>query len=208
MLYCPNCHNILDVSKNPPTQTASNQYLGTQTPTSVSASDEAEEVKSNVVDDIIDKFLNGKDVANGEISNIKLENIVKSDKYKNLNKKQKSTVQNGYSAIVDKIGESVHAFYFCRNCMYSEPISSGALVISRISGKAKSNYVNVEKFKNKIHSQILPFTRNYVCINDKCETNHSDPKKRKTKEAVFYRVGNSMQVAYTCVVCNSYWNGS
>ena len=206
MLYCPHCHNILDVSKNPPTNNpSSNQQLGAYTPTTVSEDDM---VQGNSVDDIIDKILNNSEITNQMISNIRLDQITKSEKYKALGKKQKSTIQNKYAEIVDKIGESTNAFYFCRNCMYSEPITSGALVVSRISGKSSSNYVNVEKFKNKVYSQILPYTRNYICINENCETNHKDPKKRKIKEAVFYRVGNSMQVAYTCTVCNSYWNGS
>lgn len=206
MLYCPHCHNILDVSKNPPTNNpSSNQQLGAYTPTTVSEDDI---VQGNSVDDIIEKILNDSEITNQMVSNIRLDQITKSEKYKALGKKQKSLIQNKYAEIVDKISDSVNAFYFCRNCMYSEPITSGALVISRISGKSSSNYVNVEKFKNKIHSQILPYTRNYICINENCDTNHKDPKKRKIKEAVFYRVGNSMQVAYTCSVCNSYWNGS
>lgn len=208
MLYCPHCNNILDVSKNPPTnnQSSMNQQLGAYTPTTVSEDDVA--IKVNVVDEIIEKLLNDVEITNAMISNIRIDQIIKSEKYKELGKKQKSLVQNKYSEIVDKISDSVNAFYFCKNCMYSEPILSGALVISRISGKTSSNYVNVEKFKNKIHSQILPYTRNYICINDECDTNNKDPKKRKIKEAVFYRVGNSMQVAYTCAICKSYWNGS
>jgi hypothetical protein len=207
MLYCPHCHNILDVSKNPPTNnSSSNPQLGAYTPTTVSEDDVV--AKTDVVDDIIDKMLNDNEVTNAMISNVRLDQITKSEKYKNLAKKQKSLIQNKYAEIVDKISDSVNAFYFCRNCMYSEPIASGALVISRISGKTSSNYINVEKFKNKKYSQILPYTRNYICINENCDTNHKDPKKRKVKEAVFYRVGNSMQVAYTCTVCNSYWNGS
>jgi len=205
MLYCPHCHNILDVSKNPPTNSSSHQHIGAYTPTTVS---DDEIIKVDVVDNIIEKILNDDNITNSMISTVRLDQITKSEKYKALGKKQKSIIQNKYSEIVDKISESVNAFYFCKNCMYSEPITPNALVISRISGKTSSNYVNVEKFKNKIHSKILPYTRNYICINEKCDTNHKDPKKRKTKEAVFFRVGNSMQIVYTCVVCNSYWNGS
>lgn len=207
MLYCPHCHNILDVSKNPPTNTqSSNPQLVTHTPTTVSEDDVVGH--SNFIDNIIEKMINDDEVTNSMISNIRLDQLTKSEKYKALGKKQKSLIQNKYAEIMDKISDSVNAFYFCKNCMYSEPITSGSLVVSRISGKTSSNYINVEKFKNKIHSQILPYTRNYICINENCDTNHKDVKKRKIKEAVFYRVGNSMQVAYTCTVCNSYWNGS
>lgn len=206
MLYCPHCHNILDVSKNPPTTNPSNLQLGIMTPTTVSDDDIA--LKNTDVDNIIDKILQSEEITNQMISNIRLDMITKSDKYKALNKKQKSQIQNKYSEVLDKISDSVHAFYFCRNCMYSEPIQPGALVISRISGKTSSNYVNVEKFKNKAYSQILPYTRNYICINPNCDTNHKDKSKRKVKEAVFYRVGNSMQISYTCNICKSSWNGS
>jgi hypothetical protein len=207
MLYCPNCHNILDISKNPPTSNPStNQQIGQYTPTTVSDDDVGTSI--NIADNIIENLLNDTVITNAMISNIRLDQITKSERYKVLNKKQKSLIQNKYAEIVDKISDSVNAFYFCKNCMYSEPILSGALVISRISGKTSSNYVNIEKFGNKVNSQILPYTRNYICINNTCDTNNKDPKKRKVKEAVFFRVGNSMQVAYTCTICNSYWNGS
>jgi hypothetical protein len=209
MLFCPSCTNILDVSKNPPTvnPASSHQQLNTMTPSTVSE-DEAVGEKPTFVDEIVNKLLNNEDVTNSMISTIKLDQIIKSVTYQQLNKKQKSFIQNKYSELLDKISESVNAYYFCKNCMYSEPINSGALVISRIGSETSANYVNLERFKNKRHSDILPFTRNYICINDACETNHTDSKKRKVKEAVFYRVGTSMQVSYTCNVCGSYWNGS
>jgi rubrerythrin len=209
VLFCPNCVNILDVSKNPPTSNtiSSNQQLNAITPTSVSEDDVVGD-KPTFVDEIVNKLINNEDVTNSMISTVRLDQIIKSLTYQQLNKKQKSMIQNKYAELLDKISESVNAYYFCKNCMYSEPINSGALVISRIGSETSANYVNLERFKNKRYSHILPFTRNYICINDACETNHTDPKKRKVKEAVFYRVGTSMQVSYTCTVCGNYWNGS
>ena len=207
MSYCPNCHNILDVSKNPPTNNTSLQHFNAETPSTVS--DENDEEKHlTYVDEIVNKLLDNETVTNSMISNIRLDQITKSATYQDLAKKQKSQVQTKYAEIMEKIGDSINAYYFCKNCLYSKPIDAKTLIIGRISAGTSANYVNIEKLQNKRHSQILPYTRNYICVNSKCDTNSNDSNKKKTKEAVFYRIGNSLQVMYTCTVCGTYWKGS
>lgn len=201
MSYCPNCYNILDVSKNPPTKNTFQKNI-TMTPSTVSDS-ESDNKQTSEVEIIINKILNNEPVTEAMMSNIRLDQLTKNNFYKTLAKKQKTQIQTKYQEVMDKIGESTNAFFFCKNCYYSRSINSGELIMSRSSGNSSSNYINYNKLTHKQHSQILPHTRNYICINKKCDTN----TKNTTKDAVFYRLGPSMQVGYTCTVCGSFWKG-
>jgi len=147
MSFCPNCDNILDISKTQTQQVKINE----KTPTSLSNESSSE---------------------NEELT------------------KQSEKIIGG--------------FYICKNCLYSEPIESGTLIFNKISLRTSNKYVNIDKLKNKSYMNVLPYTRNYECINKKCES-YKDPSKR---EAVFYRLQNSTQVYYTCNVCQSYWKGN
>lgn len=147
MLFCPNCNNILDITKNPP----KNKNVGSETPSTIS---ETEEKPSKRID--------------------KSEDIA-----------------------------GAGAYYFCKNCAYSKAMESGTLILSKTNSRSVNSYMNMDKLKNKIYSNILPFTRNYICINKSCES-HKDSSKR---EAVFYRLSDSTQVWYTCRACSNYWKG-
>lgn len=211
MLFCPNCENILDISKNPPKHKKTIMKQEPDTPVTVSDSEnessdsgpEIEEPEIDRIDEIIINLSEDKKVSNDEISNYKLEQFTKHKTYQTLDKKTKAAVLVKLTEFFDKLDDATSAYYFCKNCMYSKAIEAKTLISSRINFGSLTEFTNPDKLKNRIHSKILPFTKNYICINDKCPS-HKDMKK---KEAVFFRLSGSVQAWYTCMACESYWKG-
>jgi hypothetical protein len=202
MLFCPTCNNILDISKNSLKNTKSGIILD-ETPDTISDST-VETVEKDIILDIINNILEDKEIDEKTIQLYKIENFTKHPEYLKLDKKQKSLVQTQLTLYYGKLDDSINAYYVCKNCTYSKSIDAGSLITIKtntedISGK----YINYDKLKNKIYSKILPITKNYICINESCESH----KNIKEREAVFYRIGNSVQIWYTCKSCKNYWKG-
>ena len=102
---------------------------------------------------------------------------------------------------IKKIIDTNVSYYTCKTCFYSKQIETGQLIMSKQGKKSKTNYINLDLFKNKIYSNVLPYTRDYSCANQNCVGN----KDIKQHEAVMYRMPNSMQIMYTCCACQSVW---
>lgn len=206
MLFCPNCNNVLDVSKTS-FKTQKNNPLQDETPTTVTTESEVKSETENedVIDQIINDLIDSKDVDEKVIQNYKMDDFVKHASYVKLDKKTKLSVQNKLSVYFGKIDDSISAYYVCKNCSYSKGIISGSLVMSKTGDENsfEMDYMNYDKLKNKVYNKALPITKNYICINEKCES-HKNIDKR---EAVFYRIGTSLQVWYTCKTCLNFWKG-
>lgn len=210
--FCPNCDNILDIGKNPPKHTL--KTISTDTPTYVS---DSEDNSDDIIDNILLKIINNDESVkvsmlsqfNDDKKTVK-KLFTSKQKYKDLDKKMKSSVDKQIDDLLDKKFEldektsnSVVAYYICKKCYYSKKIDEKTLITSRTSDESSDSYLNLNKFKNAIYNKTLPLTRRYICVNKSC-VSHNDPEKR---EAVFYRIGKSLQVWYTCVACQSYWKG-
>jgi hypothetical protein len=217
--FCPHCDNILDISKTPPkvkiTQVKNDDIDATPTTVSDTNTDSSDsessdddmrelEEQNKLVESIIEKITAGEDITESMLNNIKIDQITKNKLYVKLDKKTKAKVQEKLNLHIEKLDDATSAYYTCKNCLYSETIHPETLIISRASGVESNTYINLDKLMNRIHSKILPVTRDYICINDKCATN----EKNETKEAVFFRLVGSLQVWYACKVCKSYWKGS
>jgi hypothetical protein len=164
---------------------------------------------NNITDNDIVKILNGND---HEI-NLKKFNIAdlnKNSVFLKLNNNQKTLVIN---RILDKLPKSnkinvnknsnkvnKDSYFYCKNCGYYKKIPPGMFIFSRGSDKKNDSYNH--QFLNYKFDQTLPTTKNYNCINDKCNT-HNNPS---IKKSVFYRKSNTYNIQYICLVCDSYWN--
>jgi len=205
-MFCPNCNNVLDISKTSLKNSKLSAIIS-ETPTTVSDVEETEtetETEKDNISEIINNLLNDIVVDEKNIQLYNMDEFLKHSEYLKLDKKQKTIIQNKLTMYFGKIDDSINAYYVCSNCTYSKGIESGSIIMSKngISNTLEL-YINYDKLKNKIYSKVLPITKNFICINDKCES-HKDPKKR---EAVFYRIGRSLQVWYTCKACQKYWKG-
>jgi len=218
MLFCPNCDNILNISKNPPKSSNLGVIGNLSTPDTISNSSDSDmdiekendDKQIELFEQTITKLLAGEIIPDSTLSEINFIQLTKNKTYQKLDKKQKSLIQSKLSSYIEKMDDATNAYYFCKNCLYSKIIDAGSLIVTRAAGGGAdttvTKYVNFNKLRNRIYNKSLPITRNYICINDKCDTNKTD-KLRKDKEAVFYRLGTSIQVWYTCKVCGNSWQG-
>jgi hypothetical protein len=216
--FCPNCDNILNITKNPPKKKQTGQiFPENDTPNTVSNSEsdtdsnlpdnemEQQEVVDNStkVENIIVKLQKDEVVPDTYFGDLRLEQFIKNKAYIKLDKKTKPLVQAKLISYYEKIEDITSAYYFCGICSYSKPIDAGTLIASKMNSGVTGTYMNYDKLKNRKHNKMLGYTRNYKCDNSKC-VSHTDHSKR---EAVIYRIGGNVQAWYTCRACESYWKG-
>ena len=203
MFFCPNCNNSFDIKKYSGFQKGGAEFSESST---VSTS----QTGGDRIDDLIDKFLQGEEVTEKDISGITLQDLSKNAIYKRLKSKQKEEIYNKLQDMLPKEekrliqeqvltkDDDIFAMFECTNCGYLKKIDAGTRVFSK-SAKSVSQSYTVADYKSTVHSDILPRTRRYVCPNDKC-VSHKDITKRK---AVFMRRNNSNIVRYVCTACDT-----
>lgn len=98
---------------------------------------------------------------------------------------------------------TTQAYYICKYCFWSQKIKPGTQIMTKINSNGETSYLNLNKHKNKINSNILPFTRNFICPNKNCEGN----KVKEKHEAVMFRVNRTMQMMYICCACEEIFVG-
>lgn len=216
--FCPNCNNILNITKNPPKkkQTAQIQQI-VDTPDTISDTmsmnsedeqkDEAQTEINNdseTIEMLLKKLENNEKISVNDFGDLRFEQFTKHKYYTKLDKKTKSIVQAKLISHYEKLEDNTSAYYSCVICSYSKPIEPGTLILTKISTGITGTYMNYDKLKNRVHNKMLGYSRNYICSNDKC-VSHNDHSKR---EAVIYRIGStSTQAWYTCCACQAYWKG-
>lgn len=94
---------------------------------------------------------------------------------------------------------SSHLYYICKSCSWSQKIKNGTQIMSKINSSNEATYLNLNKHKNKKNSNILPFTRNYLCPNTNCVGN----KEKEKHEAVMFRANGTMKTMYVCCACQT-----
>ena len=168
--FCPDCHNLLDLKKN------------------------INLVQVEEVDKFIELLLNGTINIS---SNIKLDKLKSSNKYKKLSSDEHSIIIDNYEKYtnLNKFG-----FYYCLNCNYFKNINNGTILIdnSKVKDTNSSLFLDLQA-----ENKILPRTRDYVCPNKNCKANN---KLFKDREAVFYRIDKSYRISYLCCLCKTEWN--
>lgn len=198
--FCPNCNNILDITKS------SKQAGGAKDEEST---DSDSSTHSDHSDTFIQKILHNHKIDDTSIDTINFDDLLKSDEYKNLSVENKELVYNKiqdlkptdikkttYEKNMAKTSEK--AYFICDSCGYLKPIDDGTLIFSRVSNDIVQHYASSE-VNDMQYSSILPRTRKYICPNTKC-ISHTDDSKR---EAVFFRLNNSYRVKYICLPCGT-----
>ena len=191
MSFCPNCNSILDISKTG----IKKVYNVDETPSEMSDTNE------DKINDLIEKIIENKNVDN--IENLHLDQITAHESFQKLDKQKRAMVVSKIESLLSRQDDTTSAYYRCKGCGYTEMIKTATLIATKIGTSSKINYGNMDKYKNKIYNRALPFTRRYICPNKDCIGN-KDPNKH---EAVMYRLGESMQMGYTCRACQSVFIG-
>ncbi len=194
MFYCPKCLNIYNITK------------------SIKTSDQLGQLGGSKLDVIIEKILSNEDI---EDDKIKLDEddliqLNKIDSYKKLQNKQKDYVFNYLNdmiqkkKIINKDNKIAKKMYFiCKSCGNNEPIKEGSMIISRQSNKEITNETGFNS-KEYLEMKIYPRTRQYSCLNDKCESH----KKSEKKSAMFMRINGTYKIRYICEACETSWLAS
>ena len=226
--FCKNCENFMDITNNisgldtmgsNPENIISesedniqeggnqNNLLGVQIESSDYDVSLTESIGgSSISDNNVKNILNGDDV-DLELKNFNIKDLNKIPLFNKLSNNQKTLVIN---RILEKIPKQKNAkstenitkesYFYCKSCGYNEKIPEKQFVFSR--GDEKNDNIYNYKFTNYKHDNILPRTKNYNCINDKCST-HKNPA---IKYAVFYRNKDSYNTRYICTVCDKFWD--
>jgi hypothetical protein len=219
MFFCPNCNNIFDISKTQIQTGGSLLETGSQNlePEEKKLSTEDEKLTENTYQDggdvhasIIKKIIDNTPLTKKEIDSISMSEILKHSMYKKLKSDVKELVYNKIQDLLplkekkisgemtDKIKDVNISYFVCNNCGYSRKIEEGTLMFSLTDDTITQSYMT-EHISDMIHSNILPRTRKYICVNKRCKS-HTDPTKR---EAVFFRIQNSYNIRYICTECKT-----
>lgn len=193
-IFCSDCDRILDISRT----SSKKSYNLSMTPSSVSSDDDTDKIT-----EIIDKILVNTDDDNIEfMEDIKAEHITSHEYFQKLNSAKKKIVSEKMEKYILKLSSSdnsTQSYYVCKSCSWSQKIKPGTQILSRIGGDNQASYLNIGKYKNKIFSRVLPFTKNYVCPNEKCP----GKKNKSLHEAVIFRVNDTLRTMYTCCACQT-----
>ena len=191
MFYCPKCLNIYNITKSIKT---------------------TEQIGGSKLDDIIEKILSNEDIEEKDykLDEDDLIQLNKMDSYKKLQNKQKDYVYNYLNDLVQKKKVSnksekvIKKMYFiCKSCGNNEPIKEGSMIISRQTNKeiTNDNGFNVKEY---LEMKIYPRTRQYSCLNDKCDSHKNSEKK----SAMFMRIDGTYKIRYICEACETSWMSS
>jgi hypothetical protein len=95
----------------------------------------------------------------------------------------------------------VDYYHRCKNpqCSFTRLLPKGTVIYRDHKKSAEKDFGNFGRFQPKLST--FPHTAKYICPNKSCKT-HTNPGLR---EAVFFRVRNTLQLVYICNVCKHYW---
>lgn len=217
--FCKNCENFMDITNNisglgtensqeinDNQEGGFNELLGVQVESSDYDVSMTESVGgASISDNNVKNILNGDDV-DMELKNFNIKDLNKIPSFNKLSNNQKTLVINRILEKVPKqkgkTSENVtkESYFYCKSCGYNEKIPDKQFVFSR--GDEKNDNIYNYKFTNYKYDNVLPRTKNYNCINEKCPT-HKNPG---LKYAVFYRNKDSYNTRYICTICENFWD--
>lgn len=193
MEFCPNCNNILDISRTPTKVTVIDPTTISQTTSDNIKKDNDDYLK------IINMYKNNINIST-MIDNINLTELQKHKEFIALKDKDKKDLLKLFKSQED---DTYNAYFVCKNCSYSEKITKRTNVLNKMNVGSVSGYNNVEMFKYYVNDKTLPHTRDYICRNKNCET-HSKPEM---KDAKWFRPNQfGYNTYYVCLVCETVWN--
>lgn len=144
---------------------------------------------------------------NSEIYNDIELNLTKESLDNFLSKKksqeEKKRILNYYEEI-SNLGKTIHKYILkCTSCGENYFLHPETIIYS-LSFKKKNTTFNDSDIDLKLYDPTLPRTKDYICVNDQCETNKKSFDTSK-KEAVFYRASGGYNLKYACLNCKTNW---
>jgi len=187
---------------------SSNTQTSTQTSTQSKTQSKTQSNTQSEYNTLIEKILAHK-AKSSDVAKLDFNMFIKSKEYVILNNKDKEYVYNIIQDLLPEDNKKIteyknnagdidnKAFFICVNCGHARKIENGTLIFTRKSENITQSY-NVGDYTDLKYSNILPRTRNYICVNSSCES-HKDNNK---KEAIFFRIGG-YNIKHLCVTCET-----
>ena len=190
MEFCPKCNTLFQIVDDAEIKVKKEQVAG------------------DTNDLILNKLYHLPDITH-LIKNIDINTVMKSHEYNILSNKEQNYILNKVqdtlefsekkiSKIKPKIVE-FHIYYLCTNCLYYKSLVPGTQIFNK-SYKAKG-HTKIKNYSHMISNPVLPRTKEYTCVNQKCQTH----KKPELKEAIFITDKAKQLLVYVCVICKVQW---
>lgn len=181
-MFCKNCNNSLGIVKLSHTSTSKN------TINIVTVEDLQKLYKENYL-----IFIE---------TNVKIENKLELRKKLDNLKNDKEKYIEFFNILLD-INKN-KTFFSCNICNNINIIKPGKKIYEM------SYITKTSKFQHDpellIKNPILARTKDFICINEKCDSNKNDKDNKLKKEAVLYKDLNTNTLYYICCSCKQFWN--
>ncbi len=146
---------------------------------------------------VINMFKNGFDISNEKVD---IDKLSKHKEFLNLKDKDRKELIKILKMVED---DSQTAFIICKNCSYSEKLTTRTLILNKISKNSIADFDDLSKYKYMRYDNTLPHTRDYICKNKECKSN----KDHTLKDAKWFRPNQNTYVTYyVCCECGTVWN--
>lgn len=93
--------------------------------------------------------------------------------------------------------------YYCKNCTFEKPLSTGMVIQNRYDNTTNVNYKSIIN-KNIVHDPTIPHIDNIPCLNSQC-TKPED----QGNDVMYIKVDNiNLKFIYYCTYCKHYWENN
>ncbi len=117
-----------------------------------------------------------------------------------MNEENKKRLLDIFSESKELSQETGKVYIVCENCKYNDTLKPGTTIYSQSFSKKRS-VMTEDEYALKCDDPILPRTKDYTCPNKECKSH----KSIKNKEAVFFRIQDTLNVVYVCCACKTHW---
>ena len=149
-------------------------------------------------------IINSENVANYELilEKKELEKFISGKK--NINTSEKQKILEKYDEMITNKQIISKYIFKCTSCGENYILQPETIIYSLNFNKQQTSF-NDDNIDLKLNDNTLPRTKDYICPNNKCETNEKN-FNTSNKEAIFYRTSKSYHMKYACVNCKTSWN--
>lgn len=198
-IFCNNCDNIFEITRTVPQALQKNNIFDNNTPNELSEDSAEDEHKR--YETILKKVEKGEEPTKAELRSINPKELVKNEYYKKMTKK--ADIKKQLLDMIEDMGnadDNTHAYLLCDNCWYGKNIEAGHRILSKNPEGIASVYdvVNEAMYRNKVHVNTIPITRNFKCPNGNCPVY----TEKKPAQAKFFRKNaNTYELVFVCMNC-------
>lgn len=124
------------------------------------------------------------------------DELITLEKYKKMSKNNKEDFEKNIIKVKNSSAKN-KCVYFCDFCNYENEVPPETCLYDYSINDLFDN--DIELNNDLQHVPYLLHTVNYICPNDKCETN----TKNVIKDAIIHNKFKSLKKMYSCLICNT-----